>query len=101
MDFPIHIDSISIGLPIVYFRVHRQNFLNQIFLPLNVILVLANCAVPDEMQQYAAFHLGLHCFQALKYLEIGTCPASLKILAYMGKFLIFTRNIKIFTCPAA
>ena len=39
--------------------------------------------------------------QASKYLKIGTCPASLKILAYMGKNLIFTRNIKIFTCPAA
>ena len=28
------------------------------------------------------FHV---CMQALKYLEIGTCPASQKLLAYMGK----------------
>ena len=26
--------------------------------------------------------------QALKYLKIGTCPASQKVLAYMGKKLI-------------
>ena len=39
--------------------------------------------------------------QASKYLKIGTCPASQKILAYMGKNLIFTINTKIFTCPAA
>ena len=39
--------------------------------------------------------------QGLKYLKIGTCPASQKLLAYRGKKLIYTRNIKIFTCPAA
>ena len=26
-----------------------------------VISILANSAEPDEMQHYAAFHLGLHC----------------------------------------
>ena len=39
--------------------------------------------------------------QGLKYLKIGTCPASQKLLAYMGKKIIYARNIKIFTCPAA
>ena len=43
----------------------------------------------------------LTLYQASKYLKIGTCRASQKLLAYMGKELIFTRNIKIFTCPAA
>ena len=33
------------------------------------ILAIANCAVPDEMPPYAAFHLGHHCFP--KYLFIG------------------------------
>ena len=28
---------------------------------LKVVLILANSADPDEMQHYAAFHLGLHC----------------------------------------
>ena len=27
------------------------------------VLILANSVDPDEMQQYAAFHLGLHCLQ--------------------------------------
>ena len=28
---------------------------------LNTVLILANIVDPDEMQQYAAFHRGLHC----------------------------------------
>ena len=31
------------------------------FLSLKVVLILANSADPDEMQHYAAFHLGFHC----------------------------------------
>ena len=31
--------------------------------------MLANSADPDEMQHYAAFHLGLHCLP--KYLSKG------------------------------
>ena len=27
------------------------------------VLILENSADPDEMQHYAAFHLGLHCLQ--------------------------------------
>ena len=30
---------------------------------LNVVLILANSVDPDEMQHYAAFHLGHHCLQ--------------------------------------
>ena len=26
-----------------------------------VVLIIANSVDPDEMQHYAAFHLGLHC----------------------------------------
>ena len=32
-----------------------------VFLSLNVVLILANSADHDEMQLYAAFHLGFHC----------------------------------------
>ena len=28
---------------------------------LKVVLIIANSVDPDEMQHYAAFHLGLHC----------------------------------------
>ena len=31
-------------------------------------------------------------WQALKYLKIGTCPASQKLLAYMEKMLIYIGN---------
>ena len=61
MDFPIHIDTISMGLPIMYIKGQRQSFLNyDVFLSLKVVLILAKCEDPDEMQHNAAFHLGLH-----------------------------------------
>ena len=56
MDFQIHIDTISIGLPIVYFE--RPNEL--ISVP-GGCLTLAKSADPDEMQHYVTLHLGLHC----------------------------------------
>ena len=32
-----------------------------VFLSLKVVLILVNSADPDDMQHYAAFHMGLHC----------------------------------------
>ena len=32
-----------------------------VFRSMKVVLITANSADPDEMQHYAAFHLGLHC----------------------------------------
>ena len=62
MDFPIHIDTICMGLPIVYLKGSQVEFLNyDVFLSLKVILTFANSADQDEMQRKAAFHLGLHC----------------------------------------
>ena len=73
MDFPIHIDTISMGLPIVYFKGSQVKVSNyDVLLSLKVVLFnlskqwrtrwkAAWCADPDEMQHYAAFHLGLHC----------------------------------------
>ena len=61
MDFPLHIDTIRMGLPIVYFNGSKVKFLNyDVFLSLKVVLILANSADPNETQHYAAFHLGLH-----------------------------------------
>ena len=34
---------------------------NDVFVSLKVILILANSVDSDEMQYYAAFHLGFHC----------------------------------------
>ena len=56
MDLPIHIDTISMELPIVYFK-----RLHDVFLPLKVVLILSNSVDTDEIQHYASFHLGLHC----------------------------------------
>ena len=39
--------------------------------------------------------------QALKYLEIGTCPASQKLLAYMEKMLIYIGNHPKFHLPCS
>ena len=69
MDFPIHvhINTKYHGLPILYFKglqVDVSMFRNyNVFLSLKVVLILANSTDSDEMQQYAAFHLGLHCLQ--------------------------------------
>ena len=61
-DFPIHIDTIIMALPIVYFKVSQVEFLNyDVFLSLKDGLILANSADPNEMQHDAALHLGLHC----------------------------------------
>ena len=37
---------------------------------LKVVLILANSADPDEMQHYAAFHLGLHCLPSYHHNQI-------------------------------
>ena len=56
MDFLINIDTINMGLSIVYICTLRV-----VFLSLLVVFILGNSVDPDEMQHYAAFHLGLHC----------------------------------------
>ena len=62
LDIPSHIDTISKGLPTMYLEGSQVGFLNyDIFLSLKVSLILANSAYPDEMQHYAALHLGLQC----------------------------------------
>ena len=70
MDFPIHIDTISMGLINVYFKGLKVDFskLLCISIPEGVV-IKANSADPDETQQHAAFHLGLHCLP--KYLFWG------------------------------
>ena len=70
MDFPIHIDAISMGLTIVHFKGSQGEFLSfDDFLSLQVVSILINSADPYEMQHCAAFHLGLHCLS--KYLLRG------------------------------
>ena len=62
MDFPIHIDTISMGMSIVYFKGSLVEFSKLwLFLSLEVVLILAKSADSGEIKHYAAFHLGLHC----------------------------------------
>ena len=56
MDFPLHIDTVSMVLPIFYFK-GSQFLHNDAFLFLKVVLIFANSADPYEMQYYAAFHV--------------------------------------------
>ena len=42
--------------------VYDLNFqIEIVFFSLKIVFVLANSVDPDEMLDYAAFHLGLHC----------------------------------------
>ena len=62
IDFPTHIDTISMGFSILYFKgLHVKNFEFQYISVPEDIFTLANSADLDEMLHYAAFHLGLHC----------------------------------------
>ena len=55
MDYPIHIDTISMELSILYLKGLPVKFLqNDVFLSLKNVFVVANRADPDEML------LGLH-----------------------------------------
>ena len=62
MDFPVHIDTVGIRFPILYFKrlqVEVSELWHISFL--KVVLILANSADPDERQHNAAFHLGHQC----------------------------------------
>ena len=66
MDFPIHIDTISMDLPIVYFEESKVEFSKlRCFLSMKDFLILANSADPN----YAAFHLGLQCLPKYPFRE--------------------------------
>ena len=58
MDFPLHIDTISMDLSILHFKGSQVELSN---LSLKIVFILANSADPDEMPNYGAFHLSLYC----------------------------------------
>ena len=65
MDFPTHIDTLSMGLSIVHFKETQVEFskLWCISVPEDCFNLNKKCKPwwNDEMQHYAAFHQGLHC----------------------------------------
>ena len=63
IDFPIQINTIRMELSITYFKGHRFEFPDyDVFKSVKIVLTSAKSIDPDEMQHYAAFHLGLYCF---------------------------------------
>ena len=55
----MHIDTIGMDLPILYFKWSQIKFLKFSYISVpDVVCILANSADPDEMPPYAAFHLG-------------------------------------------
>ena len=62
MDYPIHIDTISMDFSIWYFKSLPVKIpLNDVFLSPKIVFILTNSADPDEMLHFVAFNLGLHC----------------------------------------
>ena len=62
MDFSIHVDTIGMGLSILYSKGPQVEVPNNgVFGPWKLASLLANSADPDEMPHYAALHQGLHC----------------------------------------
>ena len=47
---------------------------NIVFFCLKIFFTLSNSVDPDEMQHYAAFHLGLHCLQKYSLIQIVKKP---------------------------
>ena len=55
----------------MHFKGLQYIFLNHdVFLSMEVVLNVANSADLDEIQHYAAFHLGLHCLP--KFLGVSS-----------------------------
>ena len=70
--FPIQINTLRMGLSIIYFKGSQVEISNQLRMFPKIVFILANSADPDEMQHYwyATFHLGLH--DTPKY-PLGVC----------------------------
>ena len=75
MEYPIHINTISMGLSILYFKglpVKASIYKMMYYCPRRLFLSLKieNSADPDEMLPYVAFHLGLHCLPKYPFISI-------------------------------
>ena len=74
-------------------RDHRYHFLNHyvpVFLYLKFALIIANSVDPDEMQHFATFHLGLHCFPKYPFIsfQYTNLWASSESHLYSGRIII-------------
>ena len=75
-----------------------QIFLNyEVFLYLMIVKILANSADPDEMQYYAAFHLGLHSFAKVPVYGFPVYKGLTLIAPMATKDVCFSRLLKCLT----
>ena len=63
MDSPIHTDTISMGMPILYFKGSQVEFSKLLCISVEGFLISANSTDLDEMQHY-------HKFMLKKYLHL-------------------------------
>ena len=76
MDYPKHIDTISMTLSILHFKGLRFNisiktvYIYPSDISLKIVFIVANSADPDEMSLYATFHLGLHCLPKYLFAQV-------------------------------
>ena len=73
MDYPIYIDTISMELSSLHFKVLSVKFLETdvpVSLSLKMVLILANSAYTDEMAPYAEFHQCLHYLPKYQFTSI-------------------------------
>ena len=71
MDFPIQIDTLRVGMSIIYLKGSQVGISNYyIFISLKIVFTLINSADLDEMLHFAAFHLDFHCFPKQAYLGV-------------------------------
>ena len=81
MDFPTYIDTISMGLPILYFKGSQIEFSQ--LLCISVPKGYFNLSIivdPDEMQHNAAFHLDLHCLGSQYTKGYKDCSITIRLL---------------------
>ena len=72
----------------MYFNGSQVFFLYfDVFMSLEIVLILTNSADPDEMQCDAAFHMGLHC--------LPKCPF-MGFPVYKGLFIVDVLSLFMF-----
>ena len=79
MSFPVHIDTKRMGMFSVYFKGSQLYVTEGCFNH-------SKCVDPDEMQLYAAFHLGLHSLPKYPFrgwLSIGLARDIFVFIAYV------------------
>ena len=98
VDSSFWFTPIYLGCPLYLSRGFKLLFLKRIlyYFVWKSFFTFTNSVDPDEMQHYAAFHLGLHCLQ--KY-SFSNSPSKLLHYKLIGPHLSVQQNFN--SCPSA